>query len=94
MDLPVLLQRVRVLQQQLSNEKQSVNVLSEQLEQAKASFHMTNGRLQEISHLIDEEQKLIEEKALTAKKLADEQQQAVMDSLEGNDGKVIEQDPE
>ena len=90
MDVDVLLSRVRELQQQFVNNKQTINVLSEQLEEAKANFHMTNGRIQELSLLIDLEKKLLAQAAdEAAKKLADEQKK-----LEGCDGKVIQQDPE
>lgn len=71
MDLQGLLSRVRDLQQQLGNDKQTLNVLTEQLEQAKASFHMTNGRIQEIAHLVEMEQKLIQEEGNRLKELED-----------------------
>jgi DNA gyrase/topoisomerase IV subunit A len=96
MELQDLFSRARDLQQQLGNDKQTLNLLSEQLEQAKASFHMTNGRIQELAHLVEQEQKLQQAKAAEedAARLAAEQQKAVMDSSGGNDGKVIEQVPE
>jgi DNA gyrase/topoisomerase IV subunit A len=85
-----LFERLRLLQEQLDNEKQLVNAMSEQLEQAKASFHTTNGRIQECVYLLEQEKIKEQDKAKEeAARLAAEQ----LALQEGNDGKVVEQDP-
>jgi hypothetical protein len=63
MSLQVLLGRAQVLQQEFQKAKANLAALSEQMEQAKAGFHMITGHLQEVAHLIGEQQKLDEVEA-------------------------------
>jgi hypothetical protein len=58
MSLQVLLGRAQVLQQEFQKAKAGLAALGEQMEQAKANFHMITGHLQEVAHLIGEQQKL------------------------------------
>jgi hypothetical protein len=71
MSLQVLLERAKILQNELQRAKQNVASTTEQLEQAKSHFSMVTGHLNEVGFLISLEQQ-------------GAQNNAVVDSLDDN----------